>query len=291
MALTIALVAAFTGRAALADAPQTINHQGVVKVDGVPFDGAGQFKFAVVDAAGVNLWTNDNSNLVLNGVPNAHEDVTVNAGVYSVLLGGTGPAYTMTALAPSVFNAGDTKLRIWFNDGVNGFQQLTPDHALAASPYSHQAAFQPPIGSIIAWHKNLPGVPALPDGWIECTNPSGTATINASGSPLNGQLIPPLNDTPPVGYTGGGRFLRGGMGSGNLQDATFVYDGNSGAGQQYRTSHANNWAFEHDGIRTFDVNQNNGSPACWCANTPVESAIFAYVRPTNMSVVWIMRVK
>lgn len=124
---------------ALADVPQTINHQGVVKVNGQPFNGTGRFKFAILNAAGVNVWTNDNSNLVLNGVPNTFEDATVIDGVYSVILGGTGPGYTMTPIAPAVFNEPERRLRIWFDDGTNGVQQLTPDHSLTSTPYAQLA--------------------------------------------------------------------------------------------------------------------------------------------------------
>jgi len=137
--LFIGLVFGFSVLPAMADVPQTINHQGVVKVSGVPFNDMGHFKFAILNASGVNVWTNDNSNLVLNGVPNTFEDVTVTDGVYSVLLGGSGPGYTMTPITHTVFNGQDRRLRIWFDDGVNGLQQLTPDHSLTSAPYAQQA--------------------------------------------------------------------------------------------------------------------------------------------------------
>jgi len=126
--------------ATFADVPQTINHQGVVSVNGTRFDSTGHFKFAIMNGSGVNVWTNDGSNLVLNGVPNTAEDIAVDEGIYSAILGGTGPGYTMTAIAAAVFNEPERKLRIWFDDGVNGFQQLTPDHSLTSSPYTHRSA-------------------------------------------------------------------------------------------------------------------------------------------------------
>ena len=40
--------------------PQRLNHQGRVAVNGVNFDGNGQFKFALVNAGGtVSYWSND----------------------------------------------------------------------------------------------------------------------------------------------------------------------------------------------------------------------------------------
>ncbi len=124
---------------AFAEVPQQINHQGVVKVNGQPFTGTGKFKFAILNASGVNVWTNDGTNLVLNGVPSTFEDVTVTDGVYSVVLGGTSPDYTMTPIVHTVFNESDRRLRIWFNDAINGVQQLAPDHALTSTPYANQS--------------------------------------------------------------------------------------------------------------------------------------------------------
>lgn len=148
-----------------ADVPQTVNHQGLVQVDGVPFDGTGQFKFAILDASGVNVWTNDGTNLVLNGEPDTFEDVDVVAGVYSVILGGDGPGYSMTPIPPSVFNEADRRLRIWFDDGVNGIQQLSPEHALTSSPYGHNAANGALIGEVKMW---AGPIATIPPGWRHC---------------------------------------------------------------------------------------------------------------------------
>jgi len=47
-----------------------------------------------------------------------------------------------------------------------------------------------PVGTIMAWAKNLTGVPSLPAGWMEC---DGTQVTDAD-SPLNGTTLPDLND-------------------------------------------------------------------------------------------------
>lgn len=59
-----------------------------------------------------------------------------------------------------------------------------------------------PIGVILAWAKTLGGVPALPDGWVQCDG----QTLADTASLLNGQVIPNLNGVP--------RFLRGASTSG-----------------------------------------------------------------------------
>ena len=59
--------------------------------------------------------------------PQASVAVPVNGGLYSILLGNTAQQ-GMGAIDPAVFaQHTDAKLRVWFSDGVNGFQQLSPD--------------------------------------------------------------------------------------------------------------------------------------------------------------------
>jgi len=46
----------------------------------------------------------------------------------------------MGAIDPAVFaQHTDAKLRVWFSDGVNGFQQLSPDRPFASVPYAFSA--------------------------------------------------------------------------------------------------------------------------------------------------------
>lgn len=71
--------------------------------------------------------------------------------------------------------------------------------------------FTPPIGAVLAWMKSLPGMPALPDGWVECNG----QTLADATSPLNGQVIPALNGTTDANK----RFLRGASTSGGTGGA------------------------------------------------------------------------
>ena len=41
---------------ATAGAPLTLNYQGHVSVDGLAFEGAGKFKFALLDGGGQSVW-------------------------------------------------------------------------------------------------------------------------------------------------------------------------------------------------------------------------------------------
>ena len=108
-------------------------------MDGQPFTGDGQFKFALVDADGnVTHWSNDGTSA--NGSePSASVSVSVSGGLYSVLLGNSA-INGMNAIDPTIFQQHtNAKLRVWFNDGVNGFQQLTPDRSFASVPYAMSA--------------------------------------------------------------------------------------------------------------------------------------------------------
>jgi N-acetylneuraminic acid mutarotase len=71
--------------------------------------------------------------------PQGSIQVSVNGGLYSILLGNTA-IQGMSALDPTIFQQhSDSKLRVWFSDGVNGFQQLSPDRHFASVPYAFSA--------------------------------------------------------------------------------------------------------------------------------------------------------
>src|SRR5438105_3839568 len=109
-----------------AQVPQLINYQGRVVVGSTNFNGAGQFKFALVNSTGATtFWSNDGSSSAGSQPTNAVA-LTVALGLYSVQLGDV-TLTNMTAVPASVFNNNDVRLRVWFDDGTHGFQQLTPD--------------------------------------------------------------------------------------------------------------------------------------------------------------------
>ena len=124
-------------------APGVLNHQGRIAVGGVNFDGAGHFKFALVDAAGtVSLWSNDASSTG-GDEPTSALALPVVKGHYSTTLGEGNP------ITPSVFGENeDVRLRVWFStDGVAGtFEQLTPDRRIASAGYALSAGS---VGSVV----------------------------------------------------------------------------------------------------------------------------------------------
>lgn len=105
------------------------SYQGRVKVDGHPFNGTGHFKFAILDTTGnVTLWSNDGTS-ALGGAPTASIPLEVSDGVFNVMMGD--PQASMDPISPTLFQSKTpNRLRVWFNNGVDGFQQLNPDQKL-----------------------------------------------------------------------------------------------------------------------------------------------------------------
>jgi len=294
-------------QAAAFGVPMQINHQGVVTVSGVRFSGNGDFRFALVDpdvgSNGTNVWTNDGTNLGAATMPTAAASLPVVGGIYNVRLGDTQLA-NMTAIPASVSADDNIVLRIWVDDTQGGgVLQLSPDQVLTSAPYAMHArnatnadtlggvsatqlqTTQPPIGSIIAWHKNVTGVPALPPEWLECNG----QTVSDTGSPPNGQAVPNLN--------GGARFLRGGATSGSLQgDSTRLPS-------PFRTDgvgdHTHTIPQADQGAPSNGRTQVGGTAIQFSIGTGAGSAHSHAIsatgdpetRPINMSVVWIIRIK
>ncbi|TMP95700.1 MAG: hypothetical protein E6L09_15995 [Verrucomicrobia bacterium] len=119
--------------------PQLINFQGRIAANGVNFNGIGQFKFALVNGDGAaTFWSNDGTG-VGGAEPVAAVPIPVSQGLYSILLGDA-TLTNMSPISPMIFTNSDVRLRVWFNDGTNGFEQLTPDQRIAAVGYAMMAA-------------------------------------------------------------------------------------------------------------------------------------------------------
>lgn len=83
------------------------------------------------------FWSNDGTSTG-GGEPNSGVTLAIEEGVYAVLLGDSSlPG--MAELPGNVFAEDHLYLRIWFNDGTNGFQRLRPDQRLGASAFAARA--------------------------------------------------------------------------------------------------------------------------------------------------------
>ncbi len=119
--------------------PPLLNYAGQVSVNGQRFDGEAKLKFALVNPAGsVTYWSHDGTSE--NGSePTGHVSAQVRGGLYSILIGNTAIS-GMGELNASVFQQHDgVYLRVWFSDGINGFERIVPDRPFAAVPYALSA--------------------------------------------------------------------------------------------------------------------------------------------------------
>ena len=130
---TLALVAA--------PPPGIVNVQGVIEVAGSPFTGTGMFKFALVNNSGdTTFWSHDDTS-VAGSEPTSSIAIAVADGRYSVALGNTPTPNPSIPIPSSIFaNNADVRLRIWFDDGTNGFQLLSPDQRILSVGYALHAA-------------------------------------------------------------------------------------------------------------------------------------------------------
>jgi uncharacterized protein YjbI with pentapeptide repeats/N-acetylneuraminic acid mutarotase len=194
--------------------PPVLNYAGQVAVDGEVFDGNGLFKFALVNSDGTTTyWSNDGSS-VNGSEPQASVSVPVNGGLYSLLLGNTAQQ-GMGAIDPAVFaQHTDAKLRVWFSDGVNGFQQLSPDRPFASVPYAFSAGTaqsatiadgsinRAMLGSDVLTDLNAPiGMNRLSTEVTEKLNQEKTTTNNYNAPSVGSLLAVPYGSDAPTGYS------------------------------------------------------------------------------------------
>src|SRR5690625_2874290 len=135
--VVVVAVAAFPVRAISQQQNPLLHYQGRVSVGDVVFEGKGHFKFALVNRAGdETYWSHDGSGSD-GSEPATAIELPVNRGLYSVRLGEPG---VMNPILPEVFEKTDLHLRIWFDDGIHGFEQLSPDQPVVPTAYAQRAA-------------------------------------------------------------------------------------------------------------------------------------------------------
>ena len=165
--------------------PSMINYQGVIQVGGFAYNGTGYFKFAIIDAANgngtTNYWANDGT---ASGQPDTSVPLTVDKGLFNVLLGDTSLSGMLTPLIDSVFYETNTYLRVWFGQNILGpFEPVEPNQRVASVAYALRAKYAE--------------TPAGPPGPTGATGPAGpTGPIGLTGP------IGPTGPTGPTGATG-----------------------------------------------------------------------------------------
>ncbi|MDB4808999.1 formylglycine-generating enzyme family protein [Verrucomicrobiales bacterium] len=173
---------------ASAQVPQMINYQGRVAGGDPPvnFDGNGKFKFALVNGTGsTSYWSNDGTSAA-GSEPTTAVTLPVTKGLHSVLLGAN-----MTAIPNTVFANPDVHLRVWFDDGTNGSQLLTPDQRIAAVGYAMVASSLQPGVDIIAG--TVTATSFIGDG-SGLTNIPASAIVPADPPAPAGMVLIPAGD-------------------------------------------------------------------------------------------------
>ncbi len=118
--------------------PEALTHHGRITVDQVNYTGTGQFRFALVNAAGdTTYWSNDGTSSD-GQQPADAVAIDVSNGFYRIVLGDEAVA-NMTAIPKDVFETDDVHLRVWFDDRSNGIQQLSPDQPFTSVGYAMKA--------------------------------------------------------------------------------------------------------------------------------------------------------
>lgn len=212
--------------------PQLINYQGRVAVSGVNFNGTGNFKFALVNGNGAQtFWSNDGTSNA-GSEPAAAVALLVGNGLYAVLLGDSAIA-NMQPVPASVFdNHPDVRLRVWFDDGVNGSQLLAPDQRVGAVGYAMMAG-------------------SVPDGAItgaKIANGAVTALQLAPGAAASN-----LGAGGQSGVSSGGVILSADPNSASLVAAGYVRIGETQATDFWKQRSSNNAASfrrEHTAVWT-----------------------------------------
>jgi hypothetical protein len=133
--VVLCLAMAFFPLSAIHALPNTLHWQGKIYVQTLPFNGTGQFKFILHNGSNC-LWSNTQGESC-SALSEPSTAITRNLvqGVYEVDLGNTAIT-NMASMSPTMFVGSSVYLRIWFNDGSNGFQLLTPDETLSAVPFA-----------------------------------------------------------------------------------------------------------------------------------------------------------
>jgi len=85
----------------------------------------------------VSYWSNDGTS-VAGSEPTSPISLPVTKGLFSARLGDSSSVYN-ERIPNEVFTISDVRLRIWFSDGTNGWQILSPDHDVVGLGYNSAA--------------------------------------------------------------------------------------------------------------------------------------------------------
>jgi hypothetical protein len=239
--------------------PSVISYQGTLS--GTVGSALGYFKFAILDASKVTVWSNDGTSSA-GSQPSTSVPLGVTNGLFNVLLGDTTLSGMTQPLTYTTFATANTSLRIWFSPDNSTFQQQSPDQAFPAVPYALQAGIAKQAEAIgnygserlaLLGHKHpgsdftygvlsvdrLPGSIALLSNILPTVRTSGGAGSGLEGDLLDGYQGSYYTDQILITVTASG-FI-----TGTLADSRYGGTYTAGAGlflnppQQFNVNFAN----------------------------------------------------
>jgi trimeric autotransporter adhesin len=148
-------------------------------------------------------WSNDGTSA--NGSePSAAVSVGVSNGLFTVVLGdATLP--NMAAISASLFSRPGLQLRIWFNDGVNGFAALDPAQNLTPTPYATFANAASNLFNGLTIQQNDSGAPDVIGGSPDNFVSPGVIGATIAGGGRTNNAYPETNSvTADFGAVSGG---------------------------------------------------------------------------------------
>jgi Chaperone of endosialidase len=131
------------------------------------------------DISYVTYWSNDGTSNA-GSEPASAVNIAVTNGLFTIVLGDNSIP-NMSAISVALFNQPNLQLRIWFNDGVNGFAVLSPVQSLTPAPYATVATVALTAG-------NLPGL-NVQQNTSGAPNVIGGASVNSVASGVVGATI------------------------------------------------------------------------------------------------------
>lgn len=132
------------------------------------------------DTADYTTWWSNDGTSVDGSEPTDGVSAPVQDGLFTVRLGDTSLP-NMLALDAALFQVPDLELRIWFDDGINGFSALSPTQPLSAAPYAMVASHAMSVGSGSVSNAALAAgsvtADKIADGTIETNNLSADVRL------------------------------------------------------------------------------------------------------------------
>jgi len=180
------------------------------------------------------------------------------------MLGDTTIANMTVAIPINTFTNLDVRLRLWFNDGVSGFQQLSPDQPVGSVGYAMQSATAAQALGLAAGVGNSGTVVQVNTGSGLTGGPITTSgTISVANAGVNNAMLQnsAVTISPGTGLSGGGTVALGG--STTLNNAGIL----SVAGNADITASTVNGA-----VTLGDTATSSDTPALLSSATPAETS-------------------